>query len=90
MTKKQTKKNNKKSKLDTITQFAIPALTILGQIIIAFKNPKYGLLLILISQPFWIYSSFTSMKKAGQVGIFITAIIYTFITTFGVINYWFF
>ena len=84
------KNNILKLNLDNVTQFAIPTLTIFGQIIIAFKNPKYGLLLILISQPFWIYSSFKSMKKAGQVGIFITAIIYTFITTFGVINYWFF
>lgn len=79
-----------KSKLfDTFAQFALPGLTIAGQIATSLKYPQFGLIINLIAQPFWLYSSWKAYKQAGQSGMFITTVIFTIITTMGVINYWF-
>ena len=72
-----------------VTQFALPALTIIAQIVISLKIPKFGLLINLIVQPFWIYSSWKGYKNAGQIGLFISTIIMTIVIFAGVINYWF-
>ena len=74
---------------NSLTQVALPTLTISSQIAIALKYPQWGLIIMLISQPFWLYSSWKSYKDAGQVGILITTAILTFITILGIINYWF-
>jgi hypothetical protein len=79
-----------KEYLNKSTQFIIPILTVSTQIAIAFKHPEWGLIIGLCSQPFWIYSTWKSYKSAGQLGIFITAILVTIIAAIGVINYWFF
>lgn len=78
-----------KNLMDIMSQFAIPSLTIGGQIMIALKYPQYGLLLNLIAQPFWLYSTWKSYKKAGQVGIFINTVAFAVVTLLGLLNYWF-
>jgi len=79
----------KKEKIfDSVTQFAIPILTIGSQIIISLKFPKWGLVVVLLAQPFWLYSTWKSYKKVGQIGMFINTVIFTFITIAGLINYW--
>ena len=72
-----------------VTQFALPALTIIAQIVISLKLPKFGLLISLAVQPFWIYSSWKAYKNAEQIGLFISTIIMTVAIFAGVINYWF-
>lgn len=71
-----------------LTQMALPVLTIGGQIAIALKFPQWGLILVLISQPFWLYSSWRSYKQAGQIGIFVNTVVFSVVTIFGVFNYW--
>ncbi|GEM_PF-469714 len=74
---------------NTITQFALPTLTIIGFTLTASKNPRIGLLFNLVAQVFWVYSSYKAWKKAGQLGMFITSIIITVVVLYGLINYWF-
>jgi hypothetical protein len=74
--------------LDNFTQLAIPSLTIGAQFAVALKFPQWGLVINLMAQPFWIYSTWKSYKLAGQFGIFITTIIYSIVTALGVVNYW--
>jgi len=81
------KKNN--NLFNTITQIAIPVLTVGTQIAIALKYPQWGLVINLISQPFWIYSSWKAYKKAGQVGLLITTVLVTVVILLGIINYFF-
>lgn len=81
------KKEKLKKYFNTSTQIIIPIFTVLAQVAVAAKNPQLGLLLNLIVQPFWIYSGWIAYKKAGQIGLFITAVILTFVLTIGVINY---
>lgn len=84
------KEATKKEKVfNLVTQFALPGLTIGAQIAISLKFPQYGLIIILLAQPFWLYSSWKAWKQAGQIGILITTIIFITITVFGIINYWF-
>lgn len=78
-----------KSLFNTITQIAIPVLTVGTQIAIALKYPQWGLVINLISQPFWIYSSWKAYKKAGQVGLLVTTLMVTVVIIFGIINYFF-
>ena len=52
------------------------------------KLPQYGVIMSLIAQIFWIYSSYKAWKKAGQISIFINAIAMTFVFGYGVLNYW--
>jgi hypothetical protein len=72
-----------------LTQILIPVLTISGQIALAFKLPQWALLLTLIAQPFWIYSSWIAFKDAKQIGMFINSLIFAAVTLFGFLNYWF-
>jgi len=73
-----------------LTQVFLPFLTIGGQIANSLKYPEFGLIISLLAQPFWLYSSWKAFKEAGQIGMFITTIIFTIITAFGIANYWFF
>ncbi len=79
-------KDNKRFNL--LAQFVIPTLTISAQIAVALKIPQWGLLISMSAQPFWLYSSWKAYKKAGQIGLFITAIIITIVFGFGIFNYW--
>ncbi len=79
---------NNKSLFNNTAQIALPVLTIGGQLAISLKYPKFGLTIILLAQPFWLYSSWKAFREAGQIGILITSITLTIITVFGVINYW--
>lgn len=80
---------NKNKILNSTAQIALPSLTIGAQLAIALKFPEYGLIINLLAQPFWLYSSWKAYKKAGQSGILITAIIITIVLISGIINYWF-
>lgn len=68
-------------------QFLIPALTLFAQFLLAYGYPKWSLVVNLVAQPFWLYSGWIALKKAKQSGILITSVIFTFITIWGVINY---
>ena len=70
-------------------QAGLVFFTIGGLILISLKLPEYGLIMNLIAQIFWLYSSYYAWKNAGQIGIFINTIIFSIITAFGVVNYWF-
>jgi hypothetical protein len=78
-----------KIKLNTIVQIGITFFTLLGFVLTAFKLPQYGLISNLISQPFWLYSTYKSWKEANQIGAFITTILLALAILYGVINYWF-
>ena len=69
-------------------QVGLVGFTMLGFLLTSFKLPRYGLIANLISEIFWLYSSYKAWKQADQVGIFITAIFITLIIIWGVINYW--
>ena len=73
---------------DRVSQFAIPILTLGGQLIISMKLPQWGLIAALLAQPFWLYSSWKSYKQAGQIGILVNTVVFTFITIYGLVNYW--
>ncbi len=70
-------------------QVGLVFFTILGALLTSLKFPQYGLISYLISEIFWLYSSFKAWKNANQIGLFITTIVMTFIILAGVINYWF-
>jgi len=78
-----------KSLFNTVTQVAIPVLTVGTQIAIALKYPQWGLVINLIAQPFWLYSAWKSYKKAGQIGLFITTVLVTIVISLGIVNYFF-
>jgi hypothetical protein len=78
-----------KKNFDKATQILLPILTIIGFSLTSLKMPQYGLPIATISQIFWLYSGYQSWKKAGQIGIFITAVLLFLVYAFGVINYWF-
>ena len=84
-----TQSGAEKSRFDTLTQIFLPAFTVLGFLFTSIKQPQWGLIFNLISEIFWLYSSWQAWKKASQIGIFITTLFITVIVTFGVINYWF-
>ncbi|EKE19756.1 MAG: hypothetical protein ACD_8C00113G0004 [uncultured bacterium] len=75
--------------INKFSQFAIPILTVGAQIITALKYPQYGLIVNLLAQPFWLYSSWKSYKEAGQIGIFVNTVVFSLVTLGGIINYWF-
>ncbi|KKQ60253.1 MAG: hypothetical protein US81_C0028G0006 [Parcubacteria group bacterium GW2011_GWE2_38_18] len=81
--------SNQEKVFNIIAQFALPGLTIGAQVATSLKYPQFGLIINLLAQPFWLYSSWKAYKQAGQVGILITTIIFTIITTMGIINYWY-
>ena len=78
-----------KNLFNSISQIAIPTLTIGAQISIALKYPQWGLVINLMVQPFWLYSTWKSYKEAGQIGLFVTAVMMTIVIIAGIINYWF-
>ncbi len=78
-----------KSLFNTITQIAIPVLTVGTQVAIALKYPQWGLIINLIAQPFWLYSAWKAYKKADQIGLLITTILVTLVILLGIINYFF-
>jgi hypothetical protein len=75
---------------NNLTQFAIPSLTVGGQILFSLKFPQWGLIVNLLAQPFWMYSAWKAYKQAGQIGLLINVSIMTVVITLGIINYWFF
>ncbi len=70
--------------LDLISQFAIPILGTLAIILVAKKN-KWGFVIGLISQPFWIITSYVN----EQWGVFFFSIIITGSWILGIYE-WFF
>ena len=89
----ENKKCNKIAKsvakdVDILTQFALPGFTILAYLLIALKRPEFGMIMSLLAQPFWLYSTWKAYKKLGQIGMFITSIVITIILIVGVVNYW--
>lgn len=80
----------KEKAFDRVAQLAIPILTIGSQIIISFKLPQWGLVVNLLAQPFWLYSTWKSYKRVGQIGMFINTVLLTVVIIIGLINYWLF
>jgi len=74
--------------INGLAQIGLVFFTILGFLLTSLKLPAYGLIFNLISQVFWIYSSYKAWKNANQIGIFINTIIITLIVLWGIINYW--
>lgn len=64
--------------LDNISQIIIPVTGISAIFLIARKN-KYGFLIGLSGQPFWLYSSYVN----EQWGIFISSIFFTLNFAYG-------
>lgn len=83
----KSKESNKKI-FNILSQFLLPAFTLGAQLAVALKDPQLGLILNLLAQPFWIYSSWKAFKQAGQIGMLVNTIAFTAITAFGIINYW--
>jgi len=73
--------------VNILAQIMLPLLTISGQLATSLKYPEFGLILNMLAQPFRLYSSWQSFKKAKQIWIFITTVVFTIITAFGIINY---
>ena len=82
-------KNEIEQDFDILTQFALPGFTILSYLLVAMKHPEFGLIMSLLAQPFWLYSSWKAYRQLGQSGMFFTSIVITIIVGWGVINYWF-
>lgn len=78
----------KRTRMDTVTQFAIPGLMAIGYLLTSMKYPQWGVVVNLAAQPFWFYSSYKAYKEAGQIGQLITTVILTILLAIGVINYW--
>lgn len=72
-----------------LTQILLPTLTLSAQYALAAGRPEWSLIINLCAQPFWIYSAWKAFKSAGQIGLLITTTIFTFITAWGILNYWF-
>ena len=81
---------NGNARFNTLMQVGLVGFTMVGFLLTSLKLPQYGLVSNLISEVFWLYSSYRAWKEAKQVGIFITTLAATFILFFGVLNYWFF
>ncbi|MDE2079201.1 MAG: hypothetical protein KGI73_02335 [Patescibacteria group bacterium] len=75
--------------LNTLMQVGLVFFTMLGFLLTSLKLPQYGLIANLVSEIFWLYSSYKAWKEADQIGILITTIVITLILVAGVINYWF-
>jgi len=73
---------------DTFMQTWLIVFSGAGFLLVSMKLSQYGVIMSLIAQIFWIYSSHKAWKKAGQISIFINAIAMTFVFGYGVLNYW--
>lgn len=69
---------------DMISQIGIAAFGISAIILVAKKN-KWGFVFGLISQPFWLITSFIN----EQWGVFFVSVIYCFTWAYGIYE-WFF
>lgn len=74
---------------DRSAQVGLVFFTLGGFLLTSLKFPEYGLILALISQVFWLYSSYLAWRSADQIGMFVNTVITSLIITYGVINYWF-
>jgi len=72
-----------------VVQIGLVGFTGLGFLLTSLKRPQYGVIANLVSQMFWLYSSYRAWREADQIGIFITSICITLILIYGVANYWF-
>ena len=70
-------------------QAGLISFSLFGFLLVALKLPRYGLISSLVSQIFWLYSSYKAWREANQFGIFLVSIAATMIFAAGVINYWF-
>lgn len=73
---------------NTFIQIGLVGFTVIGYLLISMKMPEYGMIFNLISQIFWLYSSYRAWKDANQIGVLITTIIMASIMLYGVVNYW--
>ena len=69
-------------------QVGLVGFTLGGLLLVSMKMPEYGLLLNLVAQIFWFYSSYRAWKEANQIGVLLNTVLYTIIVVYGVINYW--
>lgn len=70
--------------LDTISQFGLTIFGLVAILLVAKKN-KWGFVIGLISQPFWLYTSFYN----EQWGIFVVSVVYSGTWIFGIYE-WFY
>ncbi len=78
----------RKVSFNTVAQVCLTIFTVLGFLLTSLKLPQYGLIAALISQVFWLYSSYRAWREANQLGIFVTTIFIVITIVYGVINYW--
>lgn len=71
------------------SQVCIPLFTLGGLLLISLKYPGWGLVSNLLAQPFWLYTTYRTWKKDGQIGMFLNTCAFVVITAFGVVNYFF-
>jgi len=81
---------SRQSAYDKISNICLPIFTTLGFLLTSLKLPQWGLAANLVSEIFWIYSSYRAWRDANQIGIFITTIVITLILLGGLANYWLF
>lgn len=74
--------------LNNAMQVGLLIFTGVGFLLMSMKLPQYGLVVSLMAQIFWFYSSHKAWKEAGQIGIFINTIVLTGVFGYGVLNYW--
>ncbi len=70
--------------LDQISQIALSILSISAIILVARKN-KWGFVVGLSAQPFWLFTSYIN----NQWGVFLCSVIYVFTWAYGIYE-WFF
>jgi hypothetical protein len=73
---------------NSLMQVGLVGFTMLGFLLTSLKLPQYGVVANLVSEVFWLYSTYKAWKEAGQLGMFVNTLIVTAILIFGVINYW--
>jgi hypothetical protein len=81
--------NPERRSFNNLMQVGLVGFTMLGFLLTSLKLPQYGLVANLVSEIFWLYSTYKAWKEADQLGMFINTLIVTAILIFGVINYWF-
>lgn len=74
--------------LNNAMQVGLVFFSIGGFLLMSMKLPEYGLVVSLIAQIFWLYTSYKAWKGAKQFGIFINTVVVTIIIGYGVLNYW--
>lgn len=75
--------------LNNFMQVGLVSFTMLGFLLTSLKLPQYGVIANLISEVFWLYSTYKAWREADQIGMFLNTLIVSGILIFGVINYWF-